>query len=233
MHYYIDGYNMLFRSNQSFKELQKEREFLLEELNQKASLLNLNISIIFDAAYQLGGRSRSHFDALEIIYTAHGETADQYLVEMTRYLANPRQIIVVTSDKILASHLRHNSIKIESIHYFNQWLNRSYAKRLKTPKEPKIIPVPLLPKKIDKVVTPPVEQAISAKVSSESDFEYYQRIFEEKYVDLQQLEQVKKRPVKQTRQPKVKKDPFFSPQTFKNEATEVERWLKAFERDIE
>ncbi len=227
---------MLFRYNQSFKQLQTERELLLEDLNQKASLLNLNLSVVFDAAYQAGGRSRSHFNALEIIYTAEGETADEYLVDMVSHLRRPRQIIVVTNDKILASHIRHSSVKIETVNHFMEWLNRSYAKRLKTPKIDK---KPLLPISRPLAIVPKMaplisKEIVSPKTNKESEFEYYQRIFEAEYENLKQLEAVKKRPAKKTRQPKkIKQDPFTTPRLIKNESTEMERWLKAFEEELE
>jgi len=228
MHYFIDGYNMLFRTNQSFKDLQTERELLLQELNQKAFLLNLNISVIFDAAYRAGERNRSHLHALEIIYTAERETADEYLIDMTCQMSQPRHIVVVTNDKILASKLRHSSVKIETIEYFKQWLNRSYAKRLNGPKEKK--------KPLISLISHPIllkVEELAPKIIQEPELEYYQRVFEKEHEALKKLEKIKKRPVKKVRKPKKIEDPFDPPRLIKEEATEMERWLKAFEKNLE
>lgn len=227
---------MLFKGKQSFKDLQTERESLLQELNHKAFLLNLNISIIFDAAYQEGGRNRTHFNSLEIVYTAQGESADEYLIDMVAELRNVRQIIIVTNDKILASHLRHYSVKIETVEHFTQWVNRSYIKRLNTPpKEKKTIPIIISPPTIQLrpvLLVSEVNEKTKKKIH-ESENDYYQRIFEAGYESLQQLEKSKKRPEKKKRKSKVILDPFDSPRVIKNESTEMERWLKAFEENSE
>ena len=71
MRYYIDGYNLLFYHDPSLQQLKLNRGLLLDQLNEKAALLNMDLCIVFDAAYQLGEESRSHYKALEIIYTAY------------------------------------------------------------------------------------------------------------------------------------------------------------------
>lgn len=237
MHYYIDGYNMLFRHMPS-RNLQAERETLLDELNQKISLLNLDVSIVFDATFQEGGRSRSHLESLEILYSAEGETADEYIIDVISRASNPRSEVVVTNDKMLASHVRHFSAKVESVEAFMQWLNRSYQKRLRNPKKPKtklvlpkfIPPAPFIP-----IIAPPFSSTISNDY--ERDVDYYQRIFE---AEFQMIEEQKEKdkaaklPLKKTRRPKTAKNPFQDlPDRPKKEATKMERWLKAFENRSE
>ena len=60
------------------EELQKQREAVISDLSKKISLLKLDASIVFDAAFQIGGASRTHYNDLEILFTAEGETADEY-----------------------------------------------------------------------------------------------------------------------------------------------------------
>lgn len=232
MHYYIDGYNMLFRHISSSKNLQSEREYLLNELNQKISLLRLDVSIVFDANFREGGRSKSHLKGLEILYSAEGETADQYILDVISHATNPRREVVVTNDKILASHVRHFSAKVETVEMFMQWLNRSYQKRLKNPKKLETKPVliqPISPPPPIPIIPPP----LLPKIDYERDIDYYQRIFEAKFqiIDEQQKkEKAEKRPLKKSRKPKKPKDPFQDlANRPKKEATEMERWLKAFE----
>ena len=55
MHYFIDGYNLLFRLLHGSEDLQSEREAIIYELNKKISLIKLDVAIVFDAAYQIGG----------------------------------------------------------------------------------------------------------------------------------------------------------------------------------
>src|ERR1700730_8668893 len=100
MHYFIDGYNLLFRLiPDSHDDLQSHRERVIHDLNTKISLIKIEVSIIFDAAFQIGERTRSYYDALEILFTAEEETADEYILDEVKNASHPQTIVVVTSDK--------------------------------------------------------------------------------------------------------------------------------------
>lgn len=247
MHYYIDGYNLLFRMTQFDKGLQAERESLLQDLNRKISLLNLDVSIVFDAAFQTGGRSRTHLDALEILYTGEGETADEYILDVLSQTHNPRREIVVTSDKILAAQVRHLSAKVEAVEEFMRWLNRSYENRLKRPEKTRKPQTQIQHQQIQQaqqiqqiqqIQTPslPVVEA-EPKADAESLMDYYQRMFEAEFRKIAAVEEkrkIEKRTGKKTRRPKVVKDPFKEPLSKDNkEASDMERWLKIFEENVD
>lgn len=235
MHYLIDGYNLLFRLLHGSQNLQSEREMIIHDLNKKISLINLEVSIVFDAAYQVGGRSRSHYDALEILFTAERESADEYILEEIQKSPAPQRETVVTSDKKLAQLVRHCSAHTESVEEFIQWLNRSYKNKLRQLKKDKHIPVPITqpsPPTKEKSTIPPKEAPLEALE------DYYTRLFEAKWQELQKMEQkTKDAKVSQTlskrppRKPRQKKDPFqASPTPESQEATEMERWLKIFQQ---
>src|SRR5947208_15902015 len=131
MHYYIDGYNLLFRLVPAVDNLRKERESIILDLNKKVLLLNLDISIVFDSTFQEGERTRSHYQGLEILFTAEGETADEYIIDEIKHTPKPHLETVVTSDKKLASIIRRNSGHTESIEEFLLWLNKAYQNRKK------------------------------------------------------------------------------------------------------
>ena len=59
--------------------------------------------------FKLASRTRSHYDELEILFTAEGETADEYIIDEIKNHPHPQQETVVTSDKKLAWHVRHCS----------------------------------------------------------------------------------------------------------------------------
>lgn len=225
MHYYIDGYNMLFKISSERKQLQQLREEFIEDLNRKVSLLNLNVSIVFDAIHFEGGRSRSHVNDLTILFTGSGESADKYIIDAIQESSNRRREVVVTNDKTLALHVRHLSAKVETVDEFLQWLNAAYHNRLKRPKKEK---TKLIPTIVKPVVVPPPEQV------KESATDYYQRIFETEFEKIKEIQEVKKQAKKDNvqqkpRTPKVKKDPFQEVVKEVNEADEMERWRKIFE----
>lgn len=227
MHYYIDGYNVLFRMNHESRRLQALREQLIQDLNRKISLLNLNVTVVFDAMYFEGGRSRSNFDALTILFTASGESADKYIIDAILNSPNRKREVVVTSDKTLALHVRHLSAKVESVEEFLRWLNNSYENRLKGPKKEKS-KLKIIPKTVVEVEPPKPK---------EGEADYYQQVFELEFEQIREAEELKRKVKKESvvqkpRTPKVKRDPFQEPPLVLNEADEMERWLKAFEDNL-
>src|ERR1700722_447984 len=104
MHYFIDGYNLLFRVVRALidEDLQQQREKIIADLSHKISLLNIDATIIFDSYYQKGLRERSFSQSLEVLFTDEGETADECILDELKKCPHPRNEMVVTSDKKLA-----------------------------------------------------------------------------------------------------------------------------------
>lgn len=236
MHYWIDGYNLLFRFKRTHPDsdldLQRARQFILEELNEKVSCVQIEVSIVFDATWQIGEGSRSHLGALEILFTAEGETADEYILDEISHLSDPRQETLVTSDKKLASQARSYRAHTQTVEEFILWLNRLYKNRLRGKKKGKgvSLPVsaPLLPPSLPSNKTVPLEGSLEA----------YAAIFEERARHLLEQEETEKQlaatpPKKKPRRPKRRKDPFEKDLKEESEfKTNEERWLKAFERKL-
>ena len=154
MHYYIDGYNLLFRSAWKITgtNLEKLRTQLIQELDTEVSLLPITVTIVFDAPLQNEDLRRSHFRSLEIIFTSQGQTADDFLISLFRELDAPKNATLVSSDRDLQKRAKLFSVKSQSIEDFLTWLRkRSYKKRIISEK-PEIKPAPkqatkLAPKK--------------------------------------------------------------------------------------
>lgn len=232
MHYFIDGYNLLFRLLHGSEDLQSEREAIIYDLNKKISLIKLDVAIVFDAAFQIGGRSRSHYDSLEILFTGEGESADEYLIDEIQNSPSPRQETVVTSDKKLARQIRNCSGNTESVEDFILWLNRSYKNKLRQMKKGGPLPAapaPQAPQAKPKSSIPPKDAPLEAYQ------EYYARLFEAEWQEIQKKEQMAKESRTSSkpppRKPRKKKDPFQPPLSpEERQASEMERWLKLFEK---
>lgn len=235
MHYFIDGYNLLFRIKKAKDDLASQRESFIQELNQKVSLVKIDVSLVFDAPFQIGDRRRSHFDALEILFTAEGETADDYILEEIKNSLSPQQETVVTSDKKLAWYARRCSAHTESVEDFMSWLNRAYKNKLRQIKKTKPLTA---------IIPPPPVSAPSSKIPSkdaplEAYTDYYARIFEAEWQDITQQEQIRKQEAKlaQKHKPRTPRRPPKDPFQKEDEpeaktATQMERWLKAFEKRL-
>lgn len=238
MHYFIDGYNLLFRLSLFDKEdLQSQRQAIILDLNQKISLLKLDVSIVFDAAFQEGVGSRGHYNAIEILFTGEGETADQYILEEIKNHPHPAQETVVTSDKTLARLARNQSARTVSTEEFMPWLNRCYKNKLRGLKKDKgqkpVEPAaPLHQKPAPSEKTPPKSAPL------ESCEEFYLQAFESQWQEILKEEELhKKTPPpnakikKHPRSQKIKPDPFESEQEAEErQACEMDRWLKIFEK---
>lgn len=211
MHYYIDGYNLLFRVVDASEDLQNQREAVLEELARKAQVIDLSATIVFDAHYQPGPVTRGHFKNLEVVYTSEKESADDYIHRAVTRIKNPRFITVVTSDKKLAWLCRLHGANTESISAFLTWLNRRYQNE-QTPREAKKIKV--APQVIEQLPDPPPKPGTTS---------YYEAIFEEEIRNTLPLPTPKPLPPKPPRQVQSKPAPEE-----KRDESDYDRWLRLF-----
>jgi predicted RNA-binding protein with PIN domain len=232
MHYFVDGYNLLFRYS-SKENLKNRRDQLICELNEKCRLLDLDVTLVFDAAYQFGESSRSHYDALEIIYTAVGETADLFILEQLKHLnvlkrSNSKGSIeetVVTSDKALAGFARQQSARTETIEEFISWINHRYKNKRALYKEKKEKDQKPEEKKSIKIAKP--IKKVDLKEDSLGDYlEIFERRFQEELIKEEERKTNKKVLKGKIKKEKPKKEiiPFI---------TDMERWLRAFEKNNE
>ena len=227
MHYLIDGYNMMFRL-MGGGDLTRQREALIQALDKKVLLAKIDVAVIFDSALQIGERSQSHYGALTLFFSAEGETADEYILDALAHSANPRRETVVTSDKKLGREARDRLACVETVEAFTLWLDRVYRNRLRNSKK-KAPPLLLYP-------SAPLVPLPDANLATYE--RYYQTVFESEWKNLLEEEQKRRIPPGENpmgRRPNTRHrpDPFFSPpQPEAQGQTEMERWLKVFERHV-
>lgn len=210
MHYFIDGYNLLFRlvRAREGENLQKMREMIIEDLSRKITVLNLNATLVFDSYHHESLRSRTLFHSLELLFTDEGETADECILEELRKCKKPKDEMVVTSDKKLAQQARLKGAKTVSVEEFLADLNRRYQKRTEKRVEEK----------------EKIEFKESKKAESLND--YYLRIFE---ADVPEKKESKKADLKLNKESekKVRKEKK------EEQVSDFERWLKAFQENAD
>lgn len=239
MHYFIDGYNLLFRLLNHNENLQNQREAIIYDLSRKISLVKIDASIVFDAAFQIGDRTRTHYNELEILFTAEGETADEYIVSEIKNHPYPRQETVVTSDKKLAQRVRNRSARTKSVEEFIIWLNRAYQNKIRQIKKGK-----------QKTISPPLPSQLNSSsaflpeknASLEAYNDYYAQIFEAEWQDIlkknEEIRQKHLKPLscncpKQINKIKRHDNPSELSKTAEDkDTTEMERWLRIFEKRL-
>ncbi|MGE5196851.1 MAG: NYN domain-containing protein [Anaerolineae bacterium] len=129
--YLIDGYNLFFRIAQAKPTLQKKRRDLIESLSKVIEAFRLDAVIIFDGRQEREdpGR-RMHLGALEIIYTACDQTADEYIIEELTYSKKVENQLVITSDLTLKAKAKALGAKTESIETFLSRLSKKKKKKI-------------------------------------------------------------------------------------------------------
>lgn len=232
MHYYIDGYNLLFRTLRAGDDLRKQRQDLIVELETKSQFLELDVTIVFDSHYQPDEGARSRFKNLEVCYSGVGETADDFILQELKE-KNSKEETVVTSDRQLAWRCRRRLAQTISVEEFMAWLDkrcknkrRQIKLQTKLAKQVEIQPL----KKSEKVQLLIEEQELQKKKLSEGSFDYYLETFQAHF----ELEMTQKPAVstKTSSEQKVKKQKKKLPKETPKDTHEsnMQHWLKAFER---
>lgn len=131
MHYWVDGYNLLFRTSAArhYELFKEQREDFIQHLVNKIRVARLSASLVFDSHYQPGsGHIRSLLN-VNIHFTNEGQTADDYILEQISCSKIPKHHTVVTSDEGLAWHARLREAHSQSVKEFLNLLSRKAAKK--------------------------------------------------------------------------------------------------------
>lgn len=226
----------MFRLGRDEDTLTKQRQQIIEELNTKLHLLNLEVTLVFDSQYQLGESSRSHFRHLEILFSAYAETADNCILDEIKAENNPQQVVVVTSDKKLAWFARRCSAKTESVEHFMDWVNRRYKNKMRQLKEgvktSKSTPAKA---KVKEPPQPPKKPALpTAATSLDECYDFYLEQFQRRFEELPKRPP-KKHPTLQDlpKKSKKKKTKENSAPQSDSSLDDMTRWLQIFERNLD
>lgn len=100
----IDGYNLIGRQSGLSGDIEAKRDQLIDHLAQYHSVKGHPISVVFDGWGS--GWPDEHGEVrqgIEVIFSRHGEKADDVIVRIARELGNGG--LIVTSDRTLADHV--------------------------------------------------------------------------------------------------------------------------------
>lgn len=216
MHYYIDGYNLLFRFFNTEEDFSLNRQLLIEELSEKLFFLKIDATIVFDSHYREEDLSRTHFRNLEIIFTRHRETADERILAEIKSTRHLDRLIVVTSDKKLAWFARRCDAATETVEQFLEWVNKRYKNKQRQNKQP------LEKRKPLKKIVPTPEKP------PEACQDYYLEIFQGRYKELEKSD----KPFPKISKKKIKKPFPEDKEEVVDAVSDLDRWLKIFERKL-
>jgi len=233
MHYFIDGYNLLFRTLRAGDgdDLANQRRQIIHDLSQKVEILNLDVTLVFDSQYQNSDSERTHYNHLEIQYTSQGETADEFILSALKRDAHPQKHTVITSDKPLAWLSRRHSAKSESVEEFTAWLNKRFKNKLRHSKEEKDAAIGAN-KDANKLKKPvveqkPVKRMPTSKATVEECFNYYLENFENEFLEMKKKKAKSTNDDSSNKRPKKSKDNQI--ESSEKPMSDMDRWLSLFE----
>lgn len=231
MHYFLDGYNLLFRlCSPGIHDITAVRERLISHLDIHVTALDLNVTAVFDSHYSHSEESERHYRHLHVVFTDYGITADTWILSTLDARSSNKKAVVITSDKRLARAATHRGAQVEAVEIFFAWLSKRYSKY----KQRKIFP-PRLP-----VVKPPPVSLPPPAIDQQPEdcFSYYLMAFEAENnyflaeEDKSKKEEVcKKMQQSGAKEKRKKREKAKTPESrWKNDE---ERWLELFEKHLE
>ena len=136
MHYWIDGYNLLFRITKNYREMKENERKLLLTLNNL--LLKYQVTIVFDGREKDPPEAlRKNLNALALIYTPYHQTADDYILDAISDASDPSNETVISSDQELLRKARQRGAHTITVEKFLSKLIQ--RKKKKSPAPPKEI----------------------------------------------------------------------------------------------
>jgi len=186
MHYYIDGYNLLFRQTHTGDDLRSQREALVHDLSYKVKITEIQATVVFDSRFQEGTSRKGHLGPLGIIYSDQDQSADDYIIYALKHEPMPQAQTVVTSDNKLAWRARRCLAKTMTVESFLKVLEHRYHNKMRQRMQGSNNKKTRVAKKIKLLPKRPAENS-----KAEAYTDYYEALFEERYENLQKTEQKK------------------------------------------
>ena len=130
----IDGYNVLRNWPQFEREWEQNwehaREHLIRMIVNYAAHEGHRVILVFDGRYTHQKRAvRQRRTGIEVIYTAQGQTADDYIQQWISRYSGTEHIEVITSDKELARRVRRYGADVLSTFEFQDTYARTGGRR--------------------------------------------------------------------------------------------------------
>jgi uncharacterized protein len=123
--YLIDGNNVIGQRVGWHLDKPGSRRRLLEDLARFSRVKKTRISVVFDGAPDKSFPDGSSYCGVKIFYARQKSNADSRIVEIVEVEKNRKGLIVVTSDRALASSVRLCSVTVIRSGEFRRMLEQS------------------------------------------------------------------------------------------------------------
>jgi predicted RNA-binding protein with PIN domain len=122
MQWLIDGHNLIGQMPNLRLDDPDDEAKLLEYLRSYQGRTRQRITVIFDAGLSYHPAETKKSGGVTVQFAAHGQTADQIIIQRLRRIKNPQELIVVTSDQAVQQAARQARIRVLSAPEFARQL---------------------------------------------------------------------------------------------------------------
>jgi predicted RNA-binding protein with PIN domain len=122
MAYIVDGNNVMGQTPGWHRDRAGARKRLLEQLARFAKAKRKRVTVVFDGGPDLEFPEGSAFRGVKILYARKGSNADARILNLVETSADPKGLIVVTSDRQLAHLVRSGGAAVSRSGEFRKQL---------------------------------------------------------------------------------------------------------------
>jgi predicted RNA-binding protein with PIN domain len=112
MSYLIDGNNVMGQRVGWHRDKPAARRRLMDELAAFARVKRVKVAVVFDGAPEEFFKDGSSYRGVRVFYAERGSNADERIKLLVEASRERRTLIVVTSDRALASYVRRLGAQI-------------------------------------------------------------------------------------------------------------------------
>ena len=119
----IDGYNLMYRMELS-GTLEKKRDEMLGALAEFLSVNPNDMTVVFDGRNNPSDhRGKEVKYGIKVCYSARGEIADDYIMEMIKKrTGKAKEYLIVSSDRMIIDFAKKNFMRTASSDEFIEYL---------------------------------------------------------------------------------------------------------------
>jgi predicted RNA-binding protein with PIN domain len=123
----IDGHNLIGRLSQLSLQDPDDEEKLVTLLKSYRARTGKAITVVFDPGGTFALSQKRRRGGIETVFAPHGSSADAVIAKRVRRSRNPRDWLVVTSDRNLAETVARQGARVRSA--------EDFAKELSAPRD--------------------------------------------------------------------------------------------------
>ncbi|HEV7842511.1 MAG TPA: NYN domain-containing protein [Pyrinomonadaceae bacterium] len=125
MSYLVDGNNVMAQRVGWHRDKSGARRGLLDELAAFAGAKRVTVAVVFDGAPEQFFKDGASYKGVRVFYAERGSNADERIKQMVEASRERRTLIVVTSDRALASYVSRCGAQVSRSGEFRRRLDET------------------------------------------------------------------------------------------------------------